>query len=217
MDVGTRDGYIAVLLAERYDLVAAIDLVKPSVIPPNVLCVRGDVTALPYPDGFFDLVLCSEVLEHIPEPHLTRACQELVRVSASHVLIGVPYKQDLRCARTLCRSCGHRNPPWSHVNSFDEDQLGALFPSLQRERVSFVGQTREATNAVSTLLMDLAGNPFGTYAQEEPCTSCGMQLGLPRERSLPQRVLTKIAVHLDAMQERLTRPRPKWIHLLLRK
>lgn len=132
LDVGTRDGYIAVLLAERFDYVAALDLVKPTVVHPKVACVRASATALPFPDGAFDLVLCSEVLEHIPGPSLTQACRELVRVTASQLLIGVPYKQDLRCGRTLCQSCGHRNPPWSHVNSFDEDRLGTLSPHYTR-------------------------------------------------------------------------------------
>jgi SAM-dependent methyltransferase len=38
----------------------------------------GDVTAIPTPDESFDAVLCTEVLEHVPEP--IRALAELARV-----------------------------------------------------------------------------------------------------------------------------------------
>lgn len=38
----------------------------------------GDVTAIPTPDESFDAVLCTEVLEHVPEP--VRALGELARV-----------------------------------------------------------------------------------------------------------------------------------------
>ena len=41
-------------------------------------CLFGDATALPFPDGAFDLVLAIEVLEHVPGR--TRALAELARV-----------------------------------------------------------------------------------------------------------------------------------------
>lgn len=40
--------------------------------------VQGDAMALPFPDHAFDHVVCSEVLEHLPDD--TRAVQELYRV-----------------------------------------------------------------------------------------------------------------------------------------
>ncbi len=40
--------------------------------------IVSDITAIPEPDGSFDAILCSEVLEHIPEP--TRALDEFARL-----------------------------------------------------------------------------------------------------------------------------------------
>ena len=49
-----------------------------------------DITALPYEDGAFDLVICMEVLEHLPEP--TLALRELKRVSRGHLVLSVPHE-----------------------------------------------------------------------------------------------------------------------------
>lgn len=47
---------------------------------PNVQVYRGDVARLPFADGAFDFVICSEVLEHLPDDD--GALVELSRVLA---------------------------------------------------------------------------------------------------------------------------------------
>lgn len=217
LDIGTRDGHIARLLADQVDAVTALDLELPDVSDPRIRCVKGDATALEFGDDTFDLVVCAEVLEHIPSALLAAACKELSRVASRHVLIGVPYRQDLRTARTTCPHCGKTNPPWGHVNSFDEQRLRQLFPACEVERVEFIGATREGTNFLSALLMQAAGNPYGTYEQDEPCVHCGAALGDPPPRNLSARCLTRVAVTLRRLQEPWVQERPKWIHVLFRK
>src|SRR5689334_1811550 len=111
IDVGTRDGYFARLLADRFRQVTALDLEAPPVGDERVTCVAGDVRKLEFPDDAFDLVVCAEVLEHIPPHELAAACAELSRITRGHLLIGVPYKQDTRVGRTTCVRCGTHNPP----------------------------------------------------------------------------------------------------------
>lgn len=217
LDVGARDGFLSVLLAERGAQVTALDLQMPLIEHPRIHCVRGDVTALDFPDDYFDLVLCAEVLEHIPPALLERACAELSRVARRFVLIGVPYKQDLRAARSTCATCGGKNPPWGHVNRFDEERLRALFSHCRPRSIDFVGTAEPGTNALSALLMDLAGNPYGTYVQHEPCIHCGAKLRPPGPRAFWQKVCTRLAVYGTRLQRRLQHPHPNWIHVLLEK
>ena len=217
LDIGARDGYFSLLMAERFDEVTALDLVEPDVIHPRVRCVEGNASDLPFPDASFDFVLCVEVLEHIPPAMLPDACRELERVAAERLLVGVPYRQDLRVGRTTCASCGGKNPPWGHVNSFDERRLASLFGQCEIETVSFVGVNREKTNAVSAALMDFAGNPYGTYEQEEACIHCGNRLAPPPPRSVTQRLATRCAFLSRRITEKLTAPRGNWMHLLLRR
>ncbi|WP_374437513.1 methyltransferase domain-containing protein [Inhella sp.] len=215
LDIGARDGHFSRLLAERFQEVVALDLQRPEFEHPGVLTVQGDLTALDFPDGAFDFVLCAEVLEHIPPQLLHQACHELQRVCCGRLLIGVPNGQDLRVGRTTCARCGGFNPPWGHVNRFDAGSLAALFPQFRVASHHLVGHTRERSNALSAWLMDLAGNPYGTYAQQEPCVHCGGGIGAPAPRSLGQKVLTKLAFWARWPSEALHPPRGNWLHLLL--
>lgn len=213
LDVGARDGHLSRLMSERYERVVALDLMQPAIEHPRIECRQGDVTMLPFADGDFDSVLCAEVLEHIPPPALEKACSELGRVAKHAVVVGVPYRQDLRSGRTRCRSCGKVNPPWGHVNAFDERRLCELFQPLSAARVSYVGSTRQFTNPVSAALMDFAGNPFGTYEQEEPCVHCNQALGVPSDRSYLQKAATRLAFVIDSLQRRASAPHANWIHM----
>ena len=217
LDIGARDGYHARLLADRFDKVTALDLTLPEIEDPRVECVAGDVTKLSFVDDSFDLVVCSEVLEHIEPSLLAVACSELARVTRGHLLIGVPYKQDTRVGRTTCVACGARNPPWGHVNRFDELRLRKLFAGLAFERIHLVGVNDDATNAFSSSLMDLAGNPYGTYGQDEPCVVCGAAIvEAPRQR-LHHKVLAKAGFWALKATKPFKPEHPNWIHLLLRK
>lgn len=217
LDIGARDGYFSRLLAGRFDAVVALDLEQPKIEHEKIQCVKGDVTDLEFDDNTFDFVFCAEVLEHIPGGQLATACSELSRVTKRFLLVGVPYQQDIRTGRTTCSECGGYSPPWGHVNRFDEDYLRQLFPELRVRRTSFVGKAHDVTNAFSVWLMDLAGNPYGTYMQDEACTHCGSEITGPSERNLVQKVLTKISWNITSLQRTMSKPHPNWIHVLFEK
>jgi SAM-dependent methyltransferase len=217
LDLGARDGYLSLRLAERFDQVCAVDLVEPKVQHQRVQCVAADGRALPFPDSHFDFVLCAEVLEHIPKPGLSMVCAELVRVAQSGILIGVPYRQDLRIGQSTCKHCGVVNPLWGHVNSFDVPDVVNLFPNTNLAKVEYVGRTKELTSAVSVALMNYAGNPYGVYGQEEPCVSCGKMLVKLGDRSFSQKVATRVAVLFNEIQQVGRKPKANWVHLLFRK
>lgn len=217
LDIGARDGHFSLLMVDRFDEVVALDLTELSISHPRVRCIEGNVAMMPFSDRSFDFVFCAEVLEHVPMANLSNACREIERVAGDRILIGVPYKQDIRVGRTTCYSCGKLNPPWGHVNSFDEKRLTELFGCCTIETISFVGLSSSQTNFLSAALMDFAGNPYGTYDQEEVCVHCGQRLLMPPKRSLAQLVATKLAFWSHKASDLFVRPHGNWMHLLLRK
>jgi SAM-dependent methyltransferase len=216
LDAGAREGYYSNLLCERFAAVTALDLnpLKPEHMK-GVRCVQGDLTKLPFPDSSFDVVFCSEVLEHVPA--VAKACSEIVRVAKHEVLLGVPYRQDIRVGRTTCGSCGRTNFPWGHLNSFDEKIIQKLFHPMRVVQHSYVWTHAEGTNAVASWLMDLAGNPWGVYDSQEPCGHCGKKLFPPTKRSGFQKLCGRAAGVLNRIQQPLIKSRAAWIHVTLKK
>ncbi len=217
LDVGTRFGHLSKRLADHFDCITALDLELPDIQHDKIVNAQGNVTCLKYPNDNFDVVYCEEVLEHLPQDILTQACAELSRVARHHLIIGVPYRQDIRFGQTTCFTCGKKNPPWGHINSFDENKLIKLFPDLRLEKATYIGESKDVTNFVSTLLMDLAGNPYGTYSQDEPCLHCGARLKSPPERNIFKKIFTRLALILRKSQLYFVKPFPRWIHVMLTK
>jgi SAM-dependent methyltransferase len=215
LEIGSRDGRVTRMLVAHSESVTALDLELPSLSIERVTCVKGDVTGLQFADESFDCVVCTEVLEHVPD--LGAACRELARVTRTWLLVGVPFDQDLRIGRMTCSRCGRVNPRYGHVNRFTEERLRACFPSLKLEQVARLGSIKEATNGVSTWLFERSRNPWGTYAQQEPCMHCGAALTPPLNRTLAERLMAAVAVYLNRFQRMLARPKPIWIHCLFSK
>lgn len=218
LDVGAQDGYISQYLVNYFDTVTALDLEKPRIDVEHVIPVKGDATCLEFPADSFDTVFCVEVLEHIPSHLLPKACAELARVARYDLIIGVPYRQNLRDQRLTCAHCGRINPAWGHVNRFDEEKIRRLFAPLDA-RITLVieGGIKDATSSLSVWLMDRAGNPWGTYDQPWSCLYCGKRMPPPAQRTLVQKMCSKAAYWLNAAQRAFERPKGYWMHVVIQK
>ena len=77
---------------------------------PGHRVVEGDIEAMPFEDGAFATVLCTEVLEHVPDP--ATAVREFRRVlQPDGVLIGsVPARSAIWRLRFLSSTCPHSEP-----------------------------------------------------------------------------------------------------------
>ncbi len=215
LEIGARHGVMTQILAELYDDVTALDLRRPSFQINGVRTVAGDVQNLQFPDNSFDCVVCTEVLEHVPD--FAAGARELVRVARKYILLGVPYRQDTRVGRTTCIHCGKISPPFGHLNSFDERKIATLFAGADISSMEYVSENRDRTNAVSAWLQDLGGNPYGSYDQEEPCIHCGGKLNRPEQVSLIRRLAAALGYRLYRLQCAFNRLRPTWILVLFEK
>jgi 2-polyprenyl-3-methyl-5-hydroxy-6-metoxy-1,4-benzoquinol methylase len=76
---------------------------------PDIKITKGNIYELPYKDNEFDLVLCTEVLEHLEKPE--KALKELVRVSRKYLVISVPNEPFFMLAQLI------RGKNWSRLGN----------------------------------------------------------------------------------------------------
>lgn len=105
LDVGCGTGHLLLGLRERLgDVVrltgadfSPVAVARTQALVPGVRGVVASVYGLPWPDDSFDVLVCTEVLEHLERPH--DALLELVRVTrpGGHLVLTVPNGPLDRC------------------------------------------------------------------------------------------------------------------------
>lgn len=177
LDVGAGNGIVANrLLARGLDVVAFdfSEVALQGVEGPKVI---GDIGAMPFDDRSFDLLILSEVLEHLGTGTFDRARREVARVSRRHLVITVPNREDLLAAAIACPSCGCRSSAHRHVRRFDAGDFAALIPDFAPTSVFTFGpvdqRVRRLEAAIRRDVLDRWPWPATAL-----CPQCGYSSGV---------------------------------------
>jgi SAM-dependent methyltransferase len=139
LDVGCGDGRLTNRLVDRHARVVGVDIAAEALQHVRTETHVAPVTALPFADRAFDLVLCTEVLEHLEDAELAGAVGELSRVAARFVLLSVPFEESLANAEGRCPACGTTFHVFRHHQRFDAARLKQLLPGFALTRWSTFG------------------------------------------------------------------------------
>jgi SAM-dependent methyltransferase len=163
LDAGCGDSIFPVYLARQGHQVTAVDLEFTGTLGDlhgvPIEYVRADLCRLPQPDGSFDAVFCISVIEHLPEPRIPLAIQELRRVlrPGGKLLLTTDYYRDAE------EEIWHESPDrrfrvdWG---VFDEDRLRRLIlaaPGFRLEGALQLGVDWEQT---SPRMREYHGYPY---------------------------------------------------------
>lgn len=85
------------------------------------LLAQGDILKLPFKDGTFDKVVCSEVLEHVPDDR--QAIGELVRVLKDDGILAVSVPSYLPEAICWKLSNDYHHTPGGHIRIYRASEL----------------------------------------------------------------------------------------------
>jgi SAM-dependent methyltransferase len=128
-EAARRGARVVALDADRKELdqvsavAAAMDEAGEIPAGASIRAAAGDATAMPFPDGSFDIVIASEVMEHIPADRV--AIREVARVlrPGGTAAVTVPAWLPERICWLL--SADYHNVPGGHVRIFTQHELEA--------------------------------------------------------------------------------------------
>lgn len=86
---------------------------------------KGSAERLDFPDDSFDMVVSTEVIEHLPYGIYESALKEMRRVAKKYIIISVPYDEDR--VFTECPYCASIFSPSFHMRVFCDRDMQHLF------------------------------------------------------------------------------------------
>ena len=138
VDVGCGNGLITNALKKQFKIVgidrsiAALKFVKS-------LKVNGDINTLPVKTNSIDLLLVSEVLEHLDDKVLEKAIAELQRTAKKYILVTVPNNEMLAKNAIKCQKCELVFNASYHVQSFTNERLQHIFSGFNCLKITEFG------------------------------------------------------------------------------
>ncbi len=102
----------------------------------------GYSQSIPFENDFFDVVVMTEVLEHLDDEILDQTLSEVKRVlkSDGRFIGTVPAAENLSDSLIVCPHCSEKFHRWGHVQSFDEKRLSSLLEKRAFSDISVKSQ-----------------------------------------------------------------------------
>ena len=134
VDVGCGAGDVCVYAAHLGAAVIGIDIEEclvdqtrrnmANLTPRSFQGIVSDCDPIPLPDATADVVVCTEVLEHVPDP--AKLLSELARIGkpGARYLISVPHPASESVMRKIAPEW-YWQPPF-HIHVYEPDQLDSL-------------------------------------------------------------------------------------------
>jgi ubiquinone/menaquinone biosynthesis C-methylase UbiE len=149
LDIGSGGG-ITTLLQERDVFYFPFDLSDINLRRIKVLStdktypVNGDAFHLPFKKESVDLIMMSEIVEHLANP--LDALKEAVRVLESNgkLIVSVPYKEKI--SYQICIHCNKPTPTHSHLHTFTVDKFKELLIQAGLNPIKFSKNMNKVTN-----------------------------------------------------------------------
>jgi SAM-dependent methyltransferase len=213
LDVGCGNGAMANILVNTYAVYGA-DRSKAALSSLSIPRVCCESDRIPFKSAAFDLVLCSEILEHLPGRSYTNTIREIKRLSLGYILLSVPFKENLRFRFMRCAVCKGIFHVWGHVRRFDLSSIRKHFCEYQVLQWAHCGvYSRDYHPILCRIRQKIAGVWFCGEGSHPLCPKCG-NTKFPAQ---PHTFLSRLCDDINARLGHQTAKTPYWLVVLLRK
>lgn len=172
LDVGAGSGFLSNELVARGKSVVAVDISEVALAKVNAPTLKLSADHLAgVDDRSFDLVLCTEMLEHLDEQTYRGALREFNRVARSAILITIPNQENMLENTATCADCHARYHIWGHRRRFTPADLGSMFRDFAPVSTLKFGNHLRRYNP---LLLRIRTGVAKAWAADElsPCPEC---------------------------------------------
>jgi SAM-dependent methyltransferase len=168
LDIGCGDGMITNMINKP--LVIGIDFVRFPLTKVKKDAIQGLIDFLPIKSKKIDLIIVTEVFEHLNKKIFSKAIDEIKLLDPKYLLISTPYEQFLDAGYCKCANCGNIFHVAHHYNSFEKDWYHEIFPEYKVESIKLIGKT----NSPCISLVHLK-HKYGIwyYSKISTCNKCG--------------------------------------------
>jgi 2-polyprenyl-3-methyl-5-hydroxy-6-metoxy-1,4-benzoquinol methylase len=168
LDIGCGNGIITNMIDLPF--VVGIDFARIPLSQVNANAIQASIDALPIKNRKFDLVILTEVLEHLDDETYIKAIKELKKLDATYYLITVPFNESIELDICKCSACGNLFNPSHHYRKFDETWFIKEFAGYHLERNEYTSY-RSISNEKIIKLMHRFN--IYSYANYCICNKCG--------------------------------------------
>lgn len=165
--------------------------------------IQGTSGSLPFRDSAFDLILCTEVLEHLPVGEYKIILEEMQRVAEKYILISVPFREDLNRKQARCSKCGYVFHVHLHLRNFELSQLKGLFPEYLMKKYCFSGPREKDFPPWLLRIRRKYGHRW-EWDRNAMCPQCGSKIGQRPKR-------TVVSVITSGLANLTGKTHPKWV------
>lgn len=173
LEVGCGDGRVSNFLPEKIKATGFdIDREKIKHYPGNKII--ADISKIPIKQNTFDLVLITEVLEHLDDEIYHSALSEILRITKQYILITVPFNETLSANWDKCSECGYIFHAWGHIRKFNGKILKNLFENATLLKTQILSPKETWISSIFYKIAKKPGKVWGTNPQNPTlCPICG--------------------------------------------
>jgi len=130
LDIGSSDAKYLCGLEARFKV--AFDLARTylAAIPDasGIVRICGDAECLPFKPGFFDVIIISDILEHLLKPENLITCLRLICRRNTRVIVHIPWEEDIEQYR-------YSKYQFAHLRTFSACRFAQLWQGFYVKRL----------------------------------------------------------------------------------
>ena len=168
LDIGCGNGIVTNMIEKPF--VVGLDFAKIPLAQVKTNAIQASFVALPIKSKIFDLIILTEVLEHLDDETYIKAIEEIKRLKGNYLLITVPFNQNLELDLCKCSAYGNLFLESHHYRKFDNSWFNKEFPEYDLVKTEYDRYSGPANEKLAKLRYK-----FGVYSYSDiaVCNKCG--------------------------------------------